>query len=262
MLRVCNFGGGKNSTALLIEAVRRGERPDIILFADTGGEKPEIYAHVAAFSRWLVERGFPEITVVRCEREDGVATLEEECLLNSTLPSKVFGFSGCSVKWKVQPQDKYLSQHPDVLAAWERGEKVERWLGFHADERHRMDRRLEKDAADVKWSYRYLLIEWDMGQAECEAVLVGMQMVVGKSSCFYCPSMKKHEIRALQRQHPSLLERALVMERRARPGLREKEGLGSHFAWEDYLRQPELPFGTACDVSGGPDLCDSCYDGE
>ena len=38
---VVSFGGGVNSTALLIGLEERDERPDYILFADTGGEKPE-----------------------------------------------------------------------------------------------------------------------------------------------------------------------------------------------------------------------------
>lgn len=259
---VVNFGGGKNSTAMLIEAVARDERPDLILFADTGGEKPETYAHVERFSAWLVERGAPAITVVHCQREDGIPTLEEECVTNATLPSKAFGFSGCSVKWKVQPQDKYLSEHPPVLAAWARGERVERWLGFHADEPHRAAKRAEKDATDTKWLYRYPLIEWGLDQQDCQDILAGAGFDdVEKSSCFFCPAMKRWEIRRLERRHPDLLSRALRLEAIAKPGLREKEGLGGHFAWSDYLRQPEIPFG-ACDVGGGPELCDSCYDGD
>ena len=37
---ILNFGGGVNSTALILEMVARGERFDFVIFADTGGEKP------------------------------------------------------------------------------------------------------------------------------------------------------------------------------------------------------------------------------
>lgn len=47
----------------------------------------------------------------------------------------------------------------------------------------------------------------------------------------------------------------------AMPILRAKAGLGGHFAWAEYLRQPELAFG-ACEVGGGPELCDTCDDGD
>jgi len=42
---VVSFGGGTNSTAMLVGMWERGERPDAILFADTGGEKPHTYQH-------------------------------------------------------------------------------------------------------------------------------------------------------------------------------------------------------------------------
>src|SRR5205823_7045341 len=38
---VVAYGLGVDSTALLVEFARRGIRPDLILFADTRGEKPE-----------------------------------------------------------------------------------------------------------------------------------------------------------------------------------------------------------------------------
>jgi 3'-phosphoadenosine 5'-phosphosulfate sulfotransferase (PAPS reductase)/FAD synthetase len=40
------FGGGINSTAMLCGFRERGIKPDLILFADTGGELPETYEHV------------------------------------------------------------------------------------------------------------------------------------------------------------------------------------------------------------------------
>lgn len=36
MTMMVSYGGGTNSTAMLIGMVERGERPDAILFADTG----------------------------------------------------------------------------------------------------------------------------------------------------------------------------------------------------------------------------------
>jgi len=41
MTMVVSYGGGVNSTAVLVGMVERGIRPDAILFADTGGEHPQ-----------------------------------------------------------------------------------------------------------------------------------------------------------------------------------------------------------------------------
>ncbi len=58
--------------------------------------------------------------------------------------------------------------------------------------------------------------------------------------------MKKQEIAWLQDHHPELLERALEIERNARPKLTSVRGLGRSFSWEAYLRRrDDLPlFGT------------------
>jgi 3'-phosphoadenosine 5'-phosphosulfate sulfotransferase (PAPS reductase)/FAD synthetase len=43
---VVAYGLGVNSTAMLVEFAPRGIRPDPVLFADTGGEKPETYVRL------------------------------------------------------------------------------------------------------------------------------------------------------------------------------------------------------------------------
>jgi 3'-phosphoadenosine 5'-phosphosulfate sulfotransferase (PAPS reductase)/FAD synthetase len=55
---VC-YGGGTNSTAMLIAMVLKEIKPDLILFADTGAELPETYQWVNTFSDWLFSRRIP-----------------------------------------------------------------------------------------------------------------------------------------------------------------------------------------------------------
>lgn len=62
---VVAYGGGKNSTAMLVLMWRLGIKPDLILFADTGGELPETYEYMRRFNRWLASVGMPEIVTVR-----------------------------------------------------------------------------------------------------------------------------------------------------------------------------------------------------
>lgn len=60
-----SYGAGTNSTAMLVEMVRRGEHVDVITFADTGGERAETYQYLEMFSAWLVDHGMPEIIRVK-----------------------------------------------------------------------------------------------------------------------------------------------------------------------------------------------------
>src|SRR5262245_61399989 len=79
------YGVGVDSTAMLIEFAFRGIRPDHILFADTGGEKPETYEYLPAMQDYLAKVGFPAVTIVRYVPTRAVyQTLEEQCLHTGT----------------------------------------------------------------------------------------------------------------------------------------------------------------------------------
>lgn len=62
---VVAYGGGKNSTAMLVLMWKLGIKPDLILFADTGGELPQTYEYIDLFNEWLTSVGMPSIITVR-----------------------------------------------------------------------------------------------------------------------------------------------------------------------------------------------------
>jgi hypothetical protein len=98
---VVAYGLGVDSTALLVEFARRGIRPDHILFADTGGEKPETYRYLDVIQPFLRRQGFPEVVTVRYRPARApYHTLEEQCLHTRTLPSLAYGGKSCSLKYK------------------------------------------------------------------------------------------------------------------------------------------------------------------
>jgi hypothetical protein len=115
---VVAYGLGVNSTAMLVEFAKRGIVPDLILFADTGGEKPETYRYMPVISSYLKEVKFPPVVTVRYEPKTApYRTLEGQCLHTGTLPSLAYGGKSCSLKWKRACADRYVLQHfpPDEL---------------------------------------------------------------------------------------------------------------------------------------------------
>jgi len=235
---VASFGGGVNSTAMLIGMVERGEKCDLILFADTGGEKPHTYAHVLEFSEWLVAHGMPPILTVRNEK----MTLEQDCIDRHALPSVAYGFKSCSDHFKMRPQARYLKS----IGA----KATTKLIGFDSDEPQR--------AKQIEGN-RYPLIEWGWGRDECvEAIARAGVTQPGKSACFFCPSSKKKEIYELRNVYPILAARAVAMEKNAE--LTSVKGLGRSFAWGDLYAAddaqdklfPESPIEIDC----------GCYDGE
>lgn len=239
---VVAYGGGKNSTALLVELQKRAIKPDLILFADTGGERPETYNTVQQVSAWCVAHDMPEIVTVRANGP----TLEQDCITRHALPSIAYGRNKtCSLRWKMQPQDSYLKTwlHPD--------ETYRKAIGYDVHEWHRM--RTCEDPHVILW---YPLVEWKITREQCEIICNQAGLPCEKSSCFFCPSMKGWEITRLAKQHPELAERAIAMERNAE--LETIRGLGRNFSWEQLLdaesRQENMnlePAEIACE----------CYDG-
>ena len=64
---VAAYGLGVNGTALLVEFVKREIRPDLILFADAGGEKPETYQYLPVARSYPKGVKFPPVVAVRYE---------------------------------------------------------------------------------------------------------------------------------------------------------------------------------------------------
>lgn len=251
-MKVLCYGAGTNTTAMIVGFIERGIRPDIIVFSDTGGEKPHTYAHIDFMSRFLKSIGYPEITIVKKTDKNGdVLTLEDDLLKNKSLPSVAYGFKTCSQKFKVQPIDKYLNNHPDIISCWAKGEHVIKYVGFDADEPHR-----QKDYDDNKYKVEYPLIEWGWGRNECikEIKKSGLPLP-SKSSCFFCPNMRPNEIMELNALYPQLSERALKMEANAE--LTTIKGLGRRFSWSDLLRQTSM-FNDMYELA----MPCGCYDGD
>lgn len=96
---VVAYGAGVDSMAMLIGLRDRRISLDLILFADTGSEKPETYAYLPIAQDWLARNGMPPITVLkRRSPRAGDASLHGECLRKRVLPSLAYGGHSCSLK--------------------------------------------------------------------------------------------------------------------------------------------------------------------
>ena len=71
---VVAYGLGVDSTAMLIGLAQRGIRPDLILFADVGGEKPDTYLYAPIIRQWLRDVDFPL-------RDDGMLDVSDAVFL-------------------------------------------------------------------------------------------------------------------------------------------------------------------------------------
>ena len=178
---IVGFGGGVDSTAMLIQMFRRGIVPDAALFADVGDEKPETYDFLWWFGRWCFQRGVPLVRVHRFSPETGDRSLEENCLRLKTIPSRAFGLSSCAFKWKIEAQEQWLASWPPAIECWKRGGKIIKALGYDAGEERRAT--VHEDA---RYRYWYPLMEWSWDREACRQTIAEEKLPIPpKSACFF-----------------------------------------------------------------------------
>jgi 3'-phosphoadenosine 5'-phosphosulfate sulfotransferase (PAPS reductase)/FAD synthetase len=244
-LVVFSFGGGVDSTGMLFEFDRQGYMPDLLIFADTGGERPDIYAHIEKLNKWLKKKWGKQIIIVKNKE-----TLYDECIRRETLPALAMGFHTCSQKHKIRPIAKYLRANGH--------RKIIKILGFDALEFDRARRGLtsvenkkntEESGIDMKiW---FPLIEWGKTREDLKKEINDVGFCASKSSCFFCPAMSRGEVRQLDQHYPELMEKALKMEQGAK--LDAVKGLGRSWNWGKELNQME--FWTVDEMKDNPQTC-------
>lgn len=244
-MNVVACGLGLNSVSMIIEMYNRGIPIDVILFADTGAEKPHTIAYKHILESWLSVRRLPMITSVRSSGK----TLEQDCLDRKALPSIAYGFKSCSQRWKLQPQNKYMNNLSEAKEIWASGDRITKYIGYDYGESHRV-----KDYSDDKYEVVFPLVEWEIDRDGCKDIIRAEGLCLpGKSACFFCPSSSVAEIKELNAQYPELAERAIKMERNAE--LTQIKGLGRNYSWENVLRTDDMFEDNYIEISCG------CYDG-
>lgn len=86
-MNVVSFGGGTNSTAMIIGMYLHKIPVDLILFADTGGEQPHTYEFIRVFNAWLDKHGLPKVIAQwLCLTERRVRQLRDEGVIVEARP--------------------------------------------------------------------------------------------------------------------------------------------------------------------------------
>jgi hypothetical protein len=257
---VLTYGGGTNSSAILVELIKRGyPAPDLIVFADTGAEMPHTYEHIKIMSAYAVKHGYPAITIIRSHQKSKAGGLYAMSVRNRKLPAVAYSDKSCSKQFKIEPVDLFV--------AMSLGHGIEYLciVGFDFGETHRALAGQAKNDILHKKNW-FPLIEWEMYREDCIKSLEDERLpLAGKSSCFMCPNMRPHEIKKLAAEYPDLIAKAvrleeLVEERNREEGMTNApvRGLGRTWRWKDLIATDDM-FGFV-DVDK-PMPC-GCYDGD
>ena len=212
-----SLSGGKDSTAMLLLMIERDMPIDMVLYADTGMEFPEMYDHIAKLDAYLYKQRGIHITVLRHPKGFEYLMFDEpkvkpRCIENRIrlgVPLYGNGWPGIRVRWctgalKTKLIDKEVKRLKGELSAIH-------YIGIAYDEAWRCK------------GERYPLVEWGITEAQALQICYdrgydfgGLYEIYHRASCWCCPFQRIGELRKLRKHHPELWVKLMEMDDRAR----------------------------------------------
>lgn len=203
MKHILSFSGGKDSTFLLLELIRRKEPLDEVVFFDTGWEFPAMYKHIEKCKKLCRESGIKFITLHPPKKFDYLM-LEHETRKGNKGYSWCGGNSRWGTAYKTQTLDKWAQQNKRNIV----------YIGIAADE----TQRLATNREDFK---RFPLVEWGIMEAECLQGCYdagfdwgGMYEHLDRLSCMYCRNKNLKELRNIRKHYPEVWDKLKELQSR------------------------------------------------
>lgn len=208
MIRVVNLSGGKDSTAMLLWLLEKGEPFDVVMYMDVGSwEWPAVTRHIDRLERDTgvsIERvrWTHDFDHMLCEFPRQRGPLKGFC---------GYGFPRMRSRWCTQRKKLAIS---NFLSKRFRGEKICHYIGLAADE----PKRQKADQVEAGL-VRYPLVEWGKTEADALAYCLskgydweGKYKRRKRLSCWCCPFQSLSQLRLLWEEEPELWARLRDMQ--------------------------------------------------
>lgn len=216
--RILSYGGGLDSFAMLLLAIERGDKPDVVAFVDVSdgtaerdgvdpGEWPSTYRHIREVVRPLCRHEGIEFVWVSSEMEPVrrarslFAWLKERKQIPVTGPKRI-----CTRIAKVERFESWMAKRYPAQV-------VEVWIGFEAGEESRADKDPNAGSKTALRRNRFPLIEAGFCRCRCEAYVRSVGYPVPrKSACTFCPYASKGDWQTLAAELPETFQQVVQLE--------------------------------------------------
>ena len=199
MKNIVSLSGGKDSTFMLHEMIRRGEQIDEIINVDTTAEFDGMYKHMELMCKEF------DITVLKPEHDFEHYMFDEVMKTSKRAGQKGYGWANpnyiwCRKKLKLEVIDKYIREKygKDVL--------MNIGIAFDEYDRYNFD--------FVKTRKRYPLIEWKVTELEALKGCYdlgyhwdGLYKRFFRVSCWCCPLQSIKDLYVLYTYYPELWQK-------------------------------------------------------
>lgn len=221
-VHVLSYGGGTQSTALLLMALKgeiNGVIPDYIIFADTGWEPKSIYAWIEKVNKYIKERFGREIIITKQRniREDIMNADTGKTNKFVTIPAFIknpdgtvgIGRRQCTGDYKIKPVNKKIRELLGYVPKQRVKEVVHIWKGISTDEIQRV-----KPSREVWQIAEHPLV--DVVSIDRSACITYVEReglgTPAKSSCIGCPFHDNATWREMKRSDKEAWEDAVLVD--------------------------------------------------
>lgn len=237
-LRTISYGGGVQSTAMIVLAIQGQINADVGLFANVGddSEHPATLTYVRdEMIPWAAERGFPVHELARVKRDGTTETLMGRLTKpgSRSLPIPVRmdngapGTRSCTADFKIAVIGKWLKANG---ATAETPAIVN--IGISTDEIQRVGNKKVMPYEQPA----YPLIDLGYSRGDCRRIIADAGLPVpGKSACFFCPFHRPQTWREMARDEPDLFERSAQLEDLLNE---RRDTLGKDHVWLTRFARP------------------------
>ncbi len=260
-LTVFSFGGGVQSTAVLVLAAQGDLACDAFLFANVGddSENPATLRYVREIAMPYAEaHGIQLIEIHRKRRDGSFQTLHarETSMQNRSIGIPVRMSNGapgnraCTADYKIQPVASWCYRH-----GARKTKPAITMLGISLDEWQRM----RTDSGISYTRLAYPLIDRRMRRQDCINMIEAAGLPVPpKSSCWFCPYHRLSTWREMRDKEPELFVAAVALEVRINE---KRTRIGKDAVWLTDRRKPlDRAVGDASQPSlFEDDACESGY---
>lgn len=236
MIRVISYGGGVQSTALLVLAAQGKIDFKTFLFCNVGddSEHPATIEYVRKVAMpYAQEHGIELVELHKVLRTGEIDTIYQRLTRPGSrsigIPVRMSngapGNRACTGDFKINVVDKWLRQH----GAKEQGAQV--GLGISLDELQRVKPNMDPSTQDWKENVFPLLFEVEkpMDRQACIQVIERAGLPVPpKSACWFCPYHRLSKWQEMRQKEDALFWKAVELERFIN---KRREELGKDQVW-------------------------------
>ena len=214
-LRSISYGGGVQSTALLVLAAQRRIDFPLFVFANVGddSERAATLQYVEEYAKpYAAEHDIELAEVQRIRRDGAVETLWGRLTRpgSRSLPIPVRmsngapGTRSCTADFKIKVVGKEMKRRGASKTA-----PATIGIGISVDEIHRANNRITEPHEQIV----YPLLDLGLRRIDCQRVIREAGLPVPpKSSCFFCPFHRPETWHDMRRQEPEEFEKACQLE--------------------------------------------------